>query len=92
MAVKVKLFGILKDKAHALDGTGMVGIVEMDGGKVRNITDILRALDLKEDDVSHLFVNNDYSGLMRAVSDGDTVAIFPRNMALLYKWYFTKKQ
>ena len=92
MTVKIKLFGVLKDRALTLDGTGMVGIVELDDGNVRNMTDVLRALDLKEEEVSHLFINNDYSGLMRAVSDGDTVAIFPRNMALLYKWYFTKKQ
>jgi hypothetical protein len=37
-------------------------------------------------------VNNDYSGPKRTISDGDAVSIFPRDMALLYKWYFSKKQ
>lgn len=92
MVVKVKLFGVLRDKAKATDITGQIGVMEMDGGKVRSILDILKTLDLKEDEVSHLFLNNDYSGPGRSVSDGDTVAIFPRNMALLYKWYFTRKQ
>lgn len=92
MVVKVKLFGVLKDRAQATDITGQIGVMEMDGGRVRSISDILKTLDLKEEEVSHLFVNNDYSGPKRPVSDGDTVAIFPRNMALLYKWYFTKKQ
>jgi molybdopterin converting factor small subunit len=92
MAVKVKLFGVLKDKAPDLDRTGTVGILMVEEGKVKNINDILVMLNLKEEETSHLFLNNDYSGPMRIVSDGDTVAIFPRDMALLYKWYFTRKQ
>jgi len=92
MTVKIKLFGTLMNRAPATDGTGIVGILEVDGGRVQSISDILELLNLREDEVSHLFVNNDYSGPKRTISDGDTVAIFPRDMALLYKWYFSKKQ
>ncbi len=92
MAVKVKLYGNLRSKATGTDMTGEVGIVEMDGGKVRTIADIVGVLGLKEEDVSHLFLNNDYSALARSVKDGDVVAIFPKNMVLLYKWYFHKKE
>lgn len=92
LTVKIKLFGTLKDRAPGTDGTGIVGILEVDDGKVQSISDILKLLDLREDEVSHLFVNNDYSGPKRTISDGDKVSIFPRDMALLYKWYFSKKQ
>lgn len=92
MAVKVKLFGNLKDKVDSTDPTGSIGVVEMEEGRVRSISDILAVLGLGEDEVSHLFVNNDYSSPQRPVSDGDVVSIFPRNMALLYKWYFSKKR
>lgn len=92
MTVKIKLFGTLMKRAPGTDGTGIVGILEVDGGKVQSISDILELLDLREDEVSHLFVNNDYSGPKRTISDGDKVSIFPRDMALLYKWYFSKKQ
>ena len=92
MGVRVKLFGVLKDKAQRLDRSGMVGIVMVEEGRAKTISDILSLLNLKVEETSHLFVNNDYCGPMRTVRDGDTVAIFPRDMALLYKWYFTKKQ
>jgi len=92
MAVKVKLYGNLRSKASGTDRTGEVGIVEVDGGRVRTIAAILEVLGLKEEEVSHLFLNNDYSALNRAVKDGDVVAIFPKNMVLLYKWYFHKNE
>ena len=92
MTVNVKLFGTLRNRATGTDVTGTIGILKVDGGRVKSISDILELLDLREDEVSHLFVNNDYSGPKRTISDGDTVAIFPRDMALLYKWYFSKKQ
>jgi molybdopterin converting factor small subunit len=92
MTVNVKLFGTLRNRAPGTDVTGIVGILELDGGRVKSISDILELLDLREDEVSHLFVNNDYSGPRRTISDGDAVSIFPRDMALLYKWYFSKKQ
>jgi molybdopterin converting factor small subunit len=92
MTVNVKLFGTLRNRAPGTDVTGIVGILEVESGKVKSISDILDLLGLREDEVSHLFVNNDYSGPKRTISDGDTVSIFPRDMALLYKWYFSKKQ
>lgn len=91
MSIKVKLYGKLKIKAHATDPTGQVGIAELDSSGVKNIADILEILGLKPEETSHLFLNNDYSALERRVSDGDVVAIFPRDMALLYRWYFSRR-
>ncbi len=38
----------------------------------------------------NIFLNGQYSALERKVADGDRLALFPDNMALLYKWYFHK--
>ncbi|MBC7107383.1 MAG: MoaD/ThiS family protein [Methanomassiliicoccales archaeon] len=91
MSIKVRLYGRLKTKAPATDPTGQVGIAELDGSRVKSIADILEVLDLKPEETSHLFLNNDYSALERRVNDGDIVAIFPRDMALLYRWYFSRQ-
>lgn len=59
--------------------------------EIKLITDILEKLNIEEKDVSHIFVNGSFSGLMKEVKNGDTVALFPRNMGLLYKWYFKRE-
>ena len=92
MTIDVRLFGNLKERAPELDGSGYVGILRIEGDEVETIGDIMRFLDLSEDDVSHLFLNHEYSSPRRPVSDGDGVSIFPRDMALLYKWYFRKAE
>ena len=84
MAIKVRLFGILTSRAPGLDRTGVVGIMEIEKGKVRNVSDVLRLLNLKEVETSHLLLNNEYCVPASTVSEGDMVAIFPSNMAI--KW------
>ncbi|MGD0057062.1 MAG: hypothetical protein ABSB83_04300 [Methanomassiliicoccales archaeon] len=84
MAIKVRLFGVLTKRASGFDRTGMVGIMEIEKGEVRNVSGILRLLDLKEVETSHLLLNNEYCVPASTVSEGDTVAIFPSNMAI--KW------
>ena len=39
---------------------------------------------------SNIFLNGEYSALGRIVKDGDRLGIFPNDMQLLYKWYFSK--
>ncbi|MEM2943862.1 MAG: hypothetical protein QW083_00280 [Methanomassiliicoccales archaeon] len=91
MAIKVKLYGKLKKYASIVDFSGQVGIVELDGSAIKSISDILKKLGINLEETSHLFLNNDYSAPEREVRDGDIVAIFPRDMALLYRWYFSKR-
>ena len=45
-----------------------------------------------ENEVSHIFVNGRFAGFRKKVNNGDTVALFPKNMGLLYKWYFTREE
>ncbi|MFP4545477.1 MAG: MoaD/ThiS family protein [Methanomassiliicoccales archaeon] len=90
--ITVKLFGRLMDRAERTDDSGYVGFAEVPGDEVGTIREIMDRLGLKEGETSHLFLNHDYSGPDRPVKDGDLVAIFPRDMALLYKWYFTPRE
>jgi len=86
MSIQVRLFGSLKDRAQRLDESGYVGISEIDAD-ARTIRDIISSLGLEELEVSHTFLNFEYSDLDAEVDDGDRVGIFPRDMALLYRWY-----
>ena len=93
MSINVILYGDLRTKADETDArTGSIGKKEIEKAGLESISDILENLGLDESDVSHIFLNRDYSSLDRKVHDGDRVALFPKDMALLYKWYFTRKK
>ncbi len=93
MTIKVVLYGELKERADEIDTkTKSIGTSQLDADGINKISDILSRLNIKQDEVSHIFLNRDYSALEREVQDGDRVALFPRDMALLYKWYFSKKK
>jgi hypothetical protein len=52
------------------------------------ISDVLADLGIDTADVSHLFLNGQYSALTREVRSGDHLGVFGRDMALLYRQYF----
>jgi len=47
-------------------------------------------IDLGE--TSNIFLNGELSSPNRSVKGGDRLGIFPHDQALLYKWYFEKKE
>ncbi len=49
---------------------------------------------IEENEISHIFINGKYSGIRKKINFGDKViiAIFPKNMGVLYKWYFNKEE
>ena len=47
-------------------------------------------IDLGE--TSNIFLNGELSSPNRRVGGGDRLGIFPHDQALLYKWYFEKKE
>lgn len=51
---------------------------------------VLARLGIDPGQVSHLFLNGEYSGVRRRVWPGDRLGVFPRDMALLYRQYFPK--
>ena len=92
MPIRVKLFGDLRKKAQP-DITGSLPLkFSSDDSSVDRISDILKKYNIEEDEVIHIFVNGRYSGFTKKVISGDIVAIFPRNMAVLYKWYFNREE
>lgn len=91
MTINVRLFGDLKGIAPELDKSGTIGLMVVDE-ELDTIQELLDHLGLELEQTSHLFLNGDYSGPGRPVGDGDTVSVFPRGMALLYKWYFHKEE
>lgn len=92
MPIRVKLFGDLRKKAQP-DITGSLSLkFSIDDSSVDRISDILKKYNIEEDEVIHIFVNGRYSGFTKKVISGDIVAIFPRNMAVLYKWYFNREE
>ena len=92
MPINVKLFGDLRKKVDPnISGTASLRF-EIDGSKVDRIIDLLKKLNIEENEVTHIFVNGRYAGLRKKIQNRDTVALFPRNMALLYKWYFKREE
>ncbi len=88
--IEVHLYGKLRrftdnqDPTH--DSITYTSVEEGDtiGDIIRHIGIPLEALG------SNIFLNGEYSALGRTVKDGDRLGIFPNDMQLLYKWYFSK--
>ncbi len=90
--MKVKLYGSLREHGEEMDETsGSIGIKWMDVEKGERIEDIFQRLGIDEEEVSHIFLNSEYSSPRREVNPNDELALFPRDMALLYSWYFDEK-
>jgi len=92
MSIDLKLFGDLRKKADPnISGTLPLRL-KIDDPEIIWITDILRKFKIEDNEVSHIFLNGIYAGLKKKVKSGDTVSLFPRNMGLLYKWYFKREE
>lgn len=93
MTILVKIFGDLRKKIEGFNVTNSLPLnlhVASDG--INTIADILNKYAIDKEETGHLFVNGTYSGFKKKVEDGDRVGLFPNNMKLLYKWYFTKNE
>jgi len=88
--IEVHLYGKLRrftdnqDPTH--DSIIYIPVEEMD-----TIEDIIRHIGIPLEALgSNIFLNGEYSALARKVKDGDRLGVFPNDMQLLYKWYFSK--
>jgi len=91
MAILVKFFGDLAKKVSQKETrieSPFSLKIETQG--IEYIADILKKYSIEKSETSHIFVNGIYAGFRKRVKDGDRVGIFPKNMGLLYKWYFTR--
>lgn len=88
--VEVHLYGKLRRFAADRDPTAD-SIVYISAAKGETIKDILQKIGIPQEDLgTNIFLNGEYSSLMRQVRSGDRLGVFPDNMQLLYKWYFHK--
>ncbi len=92
MTLEIRLYGKFGDLAIETDSTsGSIGIMRIEENSFEKISDVLDYLGLDEEEVSHLFLNGEYSAPTRQIPKDSRLAIFPKDMSLLYKWYFTPK-
>lgn len=92
MTIHVRIFGDLKGKVSQGKGDpGAATVLDLDASKYNKVLDILKEFSIEEGEVSHIFVNHVYSSTKKKVKNGDRIGIFPKNMGLLYKWYFNKE-
>jgi molybdopterin converting factor small subunit len=92
MTINLKVFGDLRKKIDPNISGTLPMRLKIDDTNITWITDILRKYNIEDNDVSHIFVNGIYAGLKKKVHPGDKVSLFPRNMGLLYKWYFKREE
>jgi molybdopterin converting factor small subunit len=92
MPIRIKFFGDLRKKVEPGIKGSMPLKFDLDHNGIDRISDILKKYSIEEKEVIHIFVNGRYSGFTKKVRNGDIVAIFPRNMSVLYKWYFNREE
>jgi len=88
--VEVRLYGALRRFAEAQDPRGE-SVLPVPVRKGDTIKDTVRRIGIREEELSpNLFLNGEYSALSREVRAGDRLGLFPRDMGLLYSWYFAR--
>jgi hypothetical protein len=89
--LEVHLYGKLRRFTKNQDPShdSLVHIPVEGGDTIESITRRI-GIPLKEIG-SNIFLNGEYSALDRKVKNGDRLGVFPDDMQLLYKWYFSKR-
>jgi len=88
--IGVHLYGKLRRFTDNQDPT-RDSIVYVPVGEGDTIEDIVRRIGIPYEALgSNIFLNGEYSALDRKVKDGDRLGVFPNDMQLLYRWYFSK--
>jgi molybdopterin converting factor small subunit len=85
MSISVKLYGDLREKLpHKKYCAGIPNTLKIETDKVKTVLDILKELDIDDDEISHIFVNGIYSGVGKLVKRGDRIGVFPKRMGLMF--------
>ncbi len=85
MPIKVKLYGDLREKAPQHNSNaGAPSTLNLEDNEIETVFDILKKFNIKETEISHIFVNHKYSKLQKEVKNGDRVGLFPKNMGLIF--------
>jgi len=88
--IEVHLYGKLRRFTDNLD-PARESIVKVKIKKDDTIGDVVRRIGIPDNELGpNIFLNGEYSALTRKVKNGDRLGLFPDDMQLLYKWYFSK--
>ena len=71
----------------ARDANSIVYVPVQDGD---TILSVLERIGIPLEETSNIFLNGELSAPSRSVAEGDRLGVFPDDMALLYKWYFSR--
>lgn len=85
MSITVKLYGTLREKLKEgkLDSPLPLTLV-ISRSSYKTVNDIMQEYNIKEDEISHIFVNGAYCGSGKGVKEGDRVGLFPKKMAIMF--------
>ncbi len=85
MVIKIKLYGDLREKLPHVNNVGGLPItLNIKPEEIESIFDILNKLEITQDEISHIFINNKYSGIQNQIKDGDRIGIFPKRMGIIF--------
>jgi len=89
--IEIHLYGKLRCYAANTDPRAdSILRIAADG---QTIGQIVKEIGIDKRDLgANIFVNGEYSALERVLRQGDRLALFPDDMQLLYKWYFTPRK
>ena len=89
--IEIHLYGKLRRYAANADPRSD-SILRL-AGDGKTIAQIVEQIGIDRRDLgANIFVNGEYSALERVLHQGDRLALFPDDMQLLYKWYFTSRK
>ena len=75
----------MREKVKDVDlEKGLPVTLKIEESNVHIVNDIVDKFAIREDELSHIFVNGKYCGIGKEVREGDRVGLFPKNMALMF--------
>jgi len=89
--IKVHLFGKLKELFQE-EKSGDSYCIVINAKHQDTIQDVIKKIGISPKEISHAFLNHQYSSLDRKVKDKTRLALFGRDMALIYRQYFPKNK
>ena len=85
MTITVKFYGDLREKFPQINNTGGVPVIlNIKSEEITSVFAILSKFNIKLDEISHIFINNKYSGIKYQIKDGDRIGIFPKSMGIIF--------
>jgi len=85
MAITVKLYGDLREKFPQINNIGGAPVtLNINFEENTTVFALLSKFNISNDEISHIFINNKYSGMEHQVEDGDRIGIFPKRMGIIF--------